>query len=569
MNISKIRFLILAFGLAVALPAQATTIKVLQEISSPNAVQFLQNDWNPPDGDTHWQTVVPDNMSVATDPSLLDFYGAIVAGTFVVGDDPWETVSIKSNAGQQFDLRKTQEFQLLVHPQYASTHPYVTVVLRLTMQDGSVWDQPKVLANDAWQRGVFPVQDGSFARAEWGPEGVFDLGNVMSWEFILADLPPNASHRIDFRAVYMKGNYDPSPDANSPEPFSADFFNGDASILFRHADWNPPDGDTDWLYHFFKQPTSYDPYGWIKAIYRSGGDPWETVSIRKEAQTYFDLTANSNGQIIALVDADSNLDPNALIMSLTMEDGSVWQQGRPLDVVRKTPLRHYTHSGGTAYDIVSPYRFSLDPNGKAWTMAAWAPPGSFNLSRVKAWELYFNNLGQGAHFVTLGSIDTRDASLVKASNTFATSGQAQWQQLGFSSDGLTAEIQSTGAVGDGLSIASEGGWSGLGFNLEITSSYANPSSDAVVFKLTTSDGKVWQQSYDLSQAGRSIFRIYTSCPGTYPYMDRGNDEQRCQFVLGSFYGLGPADSGSKWEIILNSPPAGQHEVKINLAPTID
>jgi hypothetical protein len=75
MNIQKILFLILAFGLSVALPVQATTIKVLQEISSPNVVQFLQNDWNPADGDTHWQTVVPDNMSVATDPSLLDFYG--------------------------------------------------------------------------------------------------------------------------------------------------------------------------------------------------------------------------------------------------------------------------------------------------------------------------------------------------------------------------------------------------------------------------------------------------------------------------------------------------------------
>src|SRR5690242_4683168 len=214
MNTRDIRFLVFGASLALAAPAQATTLKTLQYIDSPNAVQFLQNDWNPADGDTHWQTVAPDSMSVATDPSLLDFFGATVAGSFIVGDDTWETVSIKSNAGQQFDLRKTQEFQLLDKPQYATTNSYVTVVLRLTMQDGSIWDQPKVMVNNAWQRGVFPVQNGSFARAEWGPEGVFDLSQVASWEFILADLPPNNTHRIDFRAVYMKGNYDSPSDAN-------------------------------------------------------------------------------------------------------------------------------------------------------------------------------------------------------------------------------------------------------------------------------------------------------------------------------------------------------------------
>ena len=519
MNILKILFWVLALSLAHALPAQATTLKVLKYFDSTNTAQFLQNDWNPADGDTHWQTVVSDGMWVSTDPYLLDFYGATVAGTFAVGDDPWETVSIKSLAGEQFDLRGTQEIQLAAHPVYVTSSPYVSVVLRLTMQDGSIWDQPKVLANNVWQRAAFPVKEDSFARVEWGPEGLFDLGKVASWEVILVDLPPNSTHHIDLRAVYMKGNYDPSPAQNVAEPFGVDFFNGAGSILFRHADWNPADGDTDWLYHINKIPTSWDQYGFLKAAYRSQGDPWETVSLRKEAQTYFDLTGNNNSQILALVNAGLNLDPNALIMSLTMEDGSVWQQGRPLDVVRKTALRHYTHAG----NVVLPYRFPLDSNGKGWTMAAWGPAGSFNLSRIKAWELTFNNLEQGAHTVLLGSIDIMEAtSLVRADNTFSAAGQAQWLKLGFASDGVVADVRSAGGAADNLSIVSENPINGLGlgFNLEVTNSYVNASPDAVVFKLTTSDGKIWQQAFDLPQAGRSVLRIYMYCPDPYPQMAR-------------------------------------------------
>src|SRR4051794_5816187 len=439
MNIPKICFPIFALtlALALALPAQATTLKILKSFDSTNTVQFLQNDWNPADGDTYWQTVVPDGMWISTDPYLLDFFGANVAGSFVVGDDPWETVSIKSLAGEQFDLRGTQEIQLAARPQYVTSRPYVTVVFRLTMQDGSIWDQPKVLANNVWQRAAFPVKEDSFARAEWGPEGMFDLGKVASWEVILVDLPPNNTHHIAFRTVYMKGSYDAPADKNAAEPFTINFSNGDGGILFRHADWNPVDGDTDWLYHINKLPASWDPYGFLKAVYRSEGDPWETVSLRKEAQTYFDLTANSNGQIVALVNADLNLDPNALIMSLTMEDGSIWQQGRPLDVVRESgSLMNYAD----ILDLVSPYRFLLDPNGKGWTMAAWGPTGRFDLSRIKAWELFFNNLGQGEHSVLLGSIDTNSAtSLVQAANTFGASGQAQWLERSFSSDGVGAE----------------------------------------------------------------------------------------------------------------------------------
>ncbi len=567
MDISQIRLLIMTLGLALALPAQATTLKVLKYFDSTNTVQFLQNDWNPADGDTHWEAVGVGGMTISTDPYLMDFFGANVAGSFVVGDDPWETVSIKSLAGEQFDLRKTQEIQLVARPLYLTSKPYVTVVLRLTMQDGSIWDQPKGLANNVWQTGTFPVKEGSFARAEWGPEGMFDLGKVASWEVILVDLPPNNNHHIDFRALYMKGNYDTPQDMNAAEPLGVDFFNGDGSVLFRHVDWNPADGDTDWLYHINKHPMSYDPYGFLKAVYRSEGDPWETVSLRKEAQTYFDLTANNNGQIVALVNTDLNPDPNALIMSLTMEDGSVWQRGRPLDVVRKTALRHYTHAG----DVVSPYRFPLDPQGKGWTMAAWGPTGSFDLSRIKAWELSFNNLEQGAHSVLLGSIDIMQASLVRADNTFGVIGQAQWLKLNFASDGVVADIRSGGGMGDNLSIASETpiGGLGLGFNLEVASSYVNLSPDAVVFKLTTSDGKIWQQTYDLPQAGRSVLRVYTSCPGTYPQMARPDpDDLRCKSILGGFYGINPADI-VKWEVLLNRPPAGDHKIGVNLLSTVN
>ncbi|AKH36850.1 MULTISPECIES: hypothetical protein [Nitrosomonas] len=567
MNISQIRFLITILSVVFALSAQATTLKNLKSFDSTNTVQYLQNDWNPADGDTHWGDIKTDNMSTSTDPYLLDFFGAYVVGDFFVGNDLWETVSIKSLAGE-VDLDGTQEIQLLVRPRYTTSKPYVSILLRLIMEDGSMWDQIKVLANNIWQRGVFPVNEDAFARVEWSPQGVFNLGKVASWEVILVDLPPNNHHSIDLRAMYMKGNYDTSVNKNVAEPFGVEFYNGDGSMLFRHADWNPADGDTDWLYHVWKQPTYYDPSGFMKAVYRSESDPWETVSLRKEAQSFFDLTTTHHSQIVALVRADLNLDPNALIMSLTMEDGSVWQQGRPLDIVRSTSLYHYRHDGNNMF----PYRFSLDPNGKGWTMAAWGPAGTFDLTRVKAWELFFNNLGQGEHTVLLGSIDTMDTmlgSLIQAGSTFGATGQAQWLDHSFSSVGVVADISSGGNVGDSFFITSESiGALGLGFNLEVATSYVNTASDAVVFRLTTADGKIWQQSYHLPQIGRSIFRVYTSCPSTYPYMARPDpDDMRCKNILAGFYGINPADI-IKWEITLNSPPAGEHKIGINLITTI-
>jgi hypothetical protein len=285
--------------------------------------------------------------------------------------------------------------------------------------------------------------------------------------------------------------------------------------------------------------------------------------LRKEAQTHFDLTASGSGQIVALVNASQNFDPNALVMSLTMLDGSIWQQGKRLDVVSKTALAHFTPSG----DIGLPYRFTLSPQGKGWTRAAWGPTGNFDLSHIKAWELSFNNLGEGENFVLLSSIGLMEASLVKADNTFGVSGQAQWRELSFASDGVTADISSDG-LGNSLYIASETPVSGLGlgFNLEITSSYANSSPDAVVFKLTTSDGKVWQQSFGLPEVGRSIRRIYTSCPSPWTMVRPDPDDLRCKTILGAFYGM--TSAVTKWEVILNRPPAGEHKVGVNLLPTI-
>jgi hypothetical protein len=559
-NCFKVRSLILAAAasLAFALPAQATTLKVFKRFDSTNSVLFLQNDWNPANGNTYWG---PAGVVDTIEAGPSDFSGVSVAGSFSVGEDPWETVSIKSHVGEQFDLQGTLELQLVARPMYVTSRPYVTVVLRLTMQDGSIWDQPKVLANNVWQTGAFPVTKDSFARAEWGPPGVLDLGKVTSWEVILVDLPPGNNHYINFHTLYMKGNYDSS--GNAAEPFEVNFYSGDGSILFRHADWNPADGDTQWLYHINTHPHYYNPFGYVRAVYRSEGDPWETVSLRKEAKTHFDLTTSGSEQLVALVNAGLNFDPNALIMSLTMQDGSVWQQGKQLDVVSKTALMHYTSAG----DIVLPYRFPLDPQGKGWTMAAWGPTGNFDLSRIKAWELSFNNLEEGEKSVLLSSIGIMGASLVKANNTFGATGQAQWLKLSFASDGVIAGVSSNGFE-NSLYIASEAPVNGLGlgFNLEVTSSYVNSSADAVIFKLTTGDGKVWQQSFSLTEAGRSIRRIYTVCPSPWSMVRPDPDDLRCKNILGAFYGI--TSDIKKWEVVLNRLPVGEHKISVNLLPTV-
>ena len=44
-----------------------------------NKVQFLENDWNPADGDTHWEAL----GVIVVDPYLLDFIGPNVTESFV------------------------------------------------------------------------------------------------------------------------------------------------------------------------------------------------------------------------------------------------------------------------------------------------------------------------------------------------------------------------------------------------------------------------------------------------------------------------------------------------------
>jgi hypothetical protein len=189
------------------------------------------------------------------------------------------------------------------------------------------------------------------------------------------------------------------------------------------------------------------------------------------------------------------------------------------------------------------------------------------LSRIKAWELVFNNPGEGEKSVVLSSIGVMGASLVKTGNTLGATGQAQWLERSFASDGVVADISSDG-LQNSLYIASETPVNGLGlgFNLEITSSYANPSSDAVVFKLTTSDGTVWQQSFGLPEAGRSIFRVYTSCPPPADNLRSDPGDLRCKGILRSLYGI--SGDITKWEIVLNRPPAGEHKIGVNLLSTV-
>ena len=568
MGILKIRYLIVILFLGSSLVVQATTLKTLERFDSLIGLVYLQNDWNPNDGDTHWEAIGRGGMLDTSNPLLIDFYGQSASGTFTVGDDQWETVSIKSRAEAQFDLEGTQEIQLAIRPRYVTNKKTVSVLLRLTMQDGSIWDQTKVILNNRWQTTAFPVTNGSFSRATWGVSGVFDLKQLTAWEIILVDLPMGY-HAVDFYALYAKGNYN-VPIENVAEPFGVNFFTtrgaaGEENILFRHNDWNPSDGDTQWLSHLHRIAMRHDPYSYLKAFYRSEGDPWETVSLRKEAQTYFDLSDKS--QILTTLSAPINSDPNALVMSLTMEDGSVWQQGQAMDIVQEQAFRHYSQSN----EATSPYRFALDSTGVGWTQAIWSPEGIFDLSRIKTWELYFNNLKQGIHPILFSKIKLMEkASLLRdENNTFHSTGNAYWINHKLANDGLIADISSSGDADDSISIVSENPVTvNIGFNLEVSTNFQDPLSNAVIFKLTTNDGKVWQKNYGLQGAGRNIFRIYVTCPSPYPQQARPDPgDYRCKGKLNNFYGIDPT-AIVKWEIILNHPPIGEHKVGITLIPEI-
>src|SRR5687768_7710299 len=73
--------------LAFALPAQATTLKILKRFDATGSASFLQNDWSPANGNTYWGAVAVYNYTGA-DPA--DYSGAYVVRNFSAGEDPWE-----------------------------------------------------------------------------------------------------------------------------------------------------------------------------------------------------------------------------------------------------------------------------------------------------------------------------------------------------------------------------------------------------------------------------------------------------------------------------------------------
>jgi hypothetical protein len=548
--------------------AQALSEQVVERFDSVDKVQFVSGDWNPADGDTTWLTRTLANSVNGADPNVLEFAGLALTASFSASTDPWETVSIQSLPGRLLVLADTAEFQLLLKPNYQSDRTTVSVLLRLTMQDGSMWDQTKVVRNGVWQRAAFPVSTGDFARVSWGPTGQFNLSTVASWQVIFVDLPAG-QHSVELHALHAKRPIDTAPP--TAEAFDTRFFsyggavaNTQSNILFRRGDWNANDGDTDWLYHRHKVSTSYSPSSYLQASYRSAADPWETVSIRKDAQTRFELAGAK--QIVARLSAERNLDPNALVLSLTMQDGSVWQQGRALDAVS-----NLGYVPGNSVGV--PYHFPIDAAGRGWNRAEWGPFGYFNLDRVRSWELYFNNLGSGVHEVLIQGVELSALSSASAAidATLQASGQARIvaQQLA-AADGARATIAASGAVSDQVALQGTAS-AAAGFLVEVTSSYANNATDAALFRLSASDGETRELRFALPQAGRSLMRIHTSCPGLPPgTMVRGPAEMdaRCQSLQGAFYGMDLAKF-DRWELRLQSIPAGEHSVKLAVFPQVE
>jgi hypothetical protein len=541
--------------------AQALSEHEIERFDSVEKVRFVSSDWNPADGDTAWLTRGVASSVNGANPNELEFAGPALTATFTAGSDAWENVAIQSLPERALELHGTQEFQLLLKPSYQSTRATVSVLLRLTMQDGSLWDQTKVVRNGLWQRAVFPVGDSDFVRVGWGPPGSFDLSAVASWQVILVDLPVG-QHSIELYALHAKRA------AAAADSFSTRFFstggalaNTQSDVLFRRGDWNSNDGDTDWLYHRHKVSTSYSTSSYLQASYRSDGDPWETVSVRKEATNRFDLGAAK--QIVVRLSAEQNLDPNALVLSLTMQDGSVWQQGKPIDVV--SSLGYVPGSG-----VGVPHRFALAANGAGWTRAAWGPYGYFNLDRVRSWELYFNNLGTGMHEVLIQGVELASGASATDAATFQAAGQARVLSQLAAADGVRATITSSGAPSDRLSLLGTSSVAN-GFLVEITSSYAGQGADAAVFRLSAPDGETREVSVAVPRAGRTLLRVHTTCPGLPPgVMVRGPAEMeaRCRSTQASFYGMDLAKF-DRWELRLQNIPAGEHSVKLAVFPAIE
>ena len=543
--------------------AQAIRTEVVERFNAVDTVQFLSGDWNPADGDTAWSTRTLGSSVNGTDPNELEFAGPALTASFSASTDPWENVAIQSLPERTLALAGTQEFQLLLKPSYQSERAFVSVLLRLTMRDGSIWDQTKVVRNRVWQRAAFPV-NGEFARVSWGPDGSFDLSNVASWQVIFVDLPAG-QHSVELFALHAKRQV--AATSVAAEPFGTRFFTTggsldtpEANLLFRRGDWNTADGDTDWLFHRHRVAAAYNPTSYLHASYRSAGDPWETVSIHKDAATRFDLAGAK--QIIARLSAERNIDPNALVMSLTMDDGSVWQQGKPVDFASNVG---YVPGVG----IGVPYRFALDQT--SWTRADWGPYGYFNLDRVRAWELYFNNLGTGVHEIQLQGVElTGVASVLTADSTFSNEGQAHWVSQRTAADGVRGTITASGSAADRVTVLGQAS-AANGFLIEVTSSYSNTATDAVVFRLIANDGETRDISFPLAESGRTLTRVHTTCPplppGT-PTRGPGETQARCGWMQGTFYGMDLAKF-DRWELRVQNIPAGEHSVKLAVFPQVE
>ncbi|HET8938791.1 MAG TPA: hypothetical protein VFN67_35340 [Polyangiales bacterium] len=543
--------------------AQAIRTDVVERFDSVDAVQFVSGDWNPADGDTVWLTRALGSSVSGLDPYELEFAGPTLTASFSASTDPWENVAIQSLAGRTLALAGTAEFQLLLKPNYQSERPTVSVLLRLTMRDGSIWDQTKVVKNRIWQRAAFPV-NGEFARVSWGPEGSFDLSNVASWQVMFVDLPAG-QHSVELHALHAKRPA--SATSSAAEPFGTRFFSTggasttpEANLLFRRGDWNTADGDTDWLFHRHKVSAYYSPSSFLQASYRSAGDPWETVSIHKAAATRFDLAGAK--QIVARLSAERNVDPNALVMSLTMEDGSVWQQGKPIDVPASFG---YTPS----INVGMPYRFALDQT--SWTRADWGPYGHFDLDRVRSWELYFNNLGTGVHEIQLQGVElTGVASAATTDSTFQSEGQARWVSQRAAADGVRATIAASGGAADRVAVRGQAS-AVNGFLIEVTSSYSSTAADAIVFRLSSSDGETRDISFALPESGRTLMRVHTTCPALPPgtmVRSPAEMENRCRLLQGNFYAL-DLEKFDRWELRLQNIPAGEHSVKLAVFPQVE
>jgi hypothetical protein len=248
---------------------------------------------------------------------------------------------------------------------------------------------------------------------------------------------------------------------------------------------------------------------------------------------------------------------------------SIWQKGIPQnqDLVQGN-LRYVN------------YIFPIDDQGNGWEIgSSGSQTGLFDLSRIKAWELVFNHLPteeQSTNFqkiifhrVFASNDENSLLSNIKLSvdDWNSKDGDITWESSFYTfGDGLTARFSSGGDLWESVSIHPKTSIDVIqtAYHIDILSSYANPIYDAVAVQLTMADGSLWQQSFSLPFAGRHAFKFQTTCH--LPIF-------RCVPNLGWQvipWGPIPTDTQFKatnivdWSIVLNTPPAGDHEIHLQL-----